>query len=173
MSISKLAETCTSLLSGEGCPSPCITPVGKWSLQEWDEGYFISSLIFVNWAALGESGWRHLGLFLVPVVPCSLVSKWLPQRPAWTLWLLWVLKASEEDPNLLFSVLFCDRVAQINSHNSLQVPRINSASVCRQHGVGNSLAAHEKRAQVFPDHGLMRGTTNHQIYLSHSVGWTG
>ena len=43
----------------------------------------------------------------------------------------WAVKASEEDPNLLFLVLFCDRVAQIDSHNSLQAPWIALlASAC-------------------------------------------
>lgn len=74
LDISELAET--SLLSGEGSLSPCIPLPGKEG--PWERGclfHLFSSLIFVNGAAYGESGWKCFVQFLVPFVPCSLVCK--------------------------------------------------------------------------------------------------
>ena len=86
--------------------------------------HLFPSLIFVNCAAYRESWWKDLLQFFLPFVLCSLVCKRLPPQPAWTPWLSWVLKASEKHLNLLFSVSLCDKVAQIDANNSLQVPQI-------------------------------------------------
>lgn len=113
-------------------------------------------------------GFRGLPLdfvqFPLPFVPVSVVCKWLPLQPVWTLWLSGVLKASEKHPNLLFSVSFSYRGGTNQCQQFASDTIDSSAKICTQPQAGQQLWL-KNWALLFPDHGFMQSTTNHQVHL--------